>query len=200
MEADPDTTPRFVDPADIAALLPTPEPDPRVVSVDLDAVDFTEVNIARTGTVYGLYDPREPDRIRYVGQTVQALETRLSGHLSAPAPRVRAWLKQMHREACAGKCTTGCTPLIKPLREDVPEGELNRTENEEIAWNKLAGADLLNSVISPEVDRIATSRILQDAQITPDDLSHLRAHPSRYVLLLRLRGLMNRHLRRRRRR
>lgn len=42
--------------------------------------------LAMTGTVYGLVDPR-PDQIRYVGETVQPLAVRLSGHYKRAQPR-----------------------------------------------------------------------------------------------------------------
>lgn len=62
-------------------------------------------------TIYGLYDPHT-GQLRYVGRTVQPLETRLAGHLAFAAkyrstsPLVR-WLREL--------IETGFAPTIRPI-------------------------------------------------------------------------------------
>lgn len=86
------------------------------------------------GTIYALLDPRTDD-IRYVGQTTKPIEVRLAGHLAAPSPLVKAWIAELAVE--------GRLPRILPLREDVPVGELNAAEKEEIKAHSERG-DILN--------------------------------------------------------
>jgi hypothetical protein len=68
-----------------------------------------------SAVIYGLVDPREPARVRYVGQAVNA-EARMAGHLngrSRPPRPMEAWLTALRTE--------GVTPDMV-LLERVPRG------------------------------------------------------------------------------
>ncbi|MFD6911754.1 hypothetical protein [Streptomyces virginiae] len=93
-----------------------------------------------TGNIYALVDPRVFE-VRYVGQTIKALDERLSGHLMTPAPRVREWI--------ASLAVDGVIPEIIPLREGVPLVDLDRVEREEIESHSARG-DLLNTANNRE--------------------------------------------------
>lgn len=90
-----------------------------------------------TGTVYGLVDPRDK-QTRYIGQTVRPLPVRLSGHYgkSNKVPKVRAWVAELR--------AADLRPLIVPIREGVPKGDLLTAELEEITRIVAAGGALLN--------------------------------------------------------
>lgn len=92
------------------------------------------MTVPETGTIYGLIDPRT-NEVRYVGQTTKPIAVRLAGHVTAPAPLVRAWIEMLAVE--------GCAPLIAPIREGVPVVDLEQAEKEEIKAYAERG-DLLN--------------------------------------------------------
>lgn len=85
-----------------------------------------------TGTVYGLVDPRD-DQLKYIGQTTKTLPERLRGSY---ARRVRSWIAELRN--------AGLRPLMVPIREDVPAGDLLVAESEEITRIVAAGGTLLN--------------------------------------------------------
>jgi hypothetical protein len=68
--------------------------------------------------IYGLFDPREPERLRYIGRTVD-LDSRLSGHRFNGVPRVRDWVRQLASEGQrpAMRCIEECSTDEAPARE-----------------------------------------------------------------------------------
>ncbi|GAA2369506.1 hypothetical protein [Dactylosporangium salmoneum] len=105
---------------------------------------------ATTGTVYLLKDPRTR-RGRYVGATTLPLAARLAGHFSNPTSEpMRAWLAEL----TAAKLQ----PLITPLHEHVPVGELATVEAAEIHARVLRGEPLLNSTGTSAAIKILAER------------------------------------------
>ena len=69
---------------------------------------------SRTPKIYGLYDPRKPDDIKYVGVTIQNLNDRLAGHRrnaweTRNPTNKEKWIDRLKRE--------GVQPEIKLLEE-----------------------------------------------------------------------------------
>jgi hypothetical protein len=97
--------------------------------------DSTE---AKTGFIYGLLDPRD-GMLRYVGQTVYRLKSRLSGHLHdyKKLTKKGRWISELK--------ALGLRPSIVLLGE-YPRPELNDEEASEIAFFRSTGAMLLNIV------------------------------------------------------
>lgn len=96
--------------------------------------------MSETGSIYALVDPRD-DVVRYVGQTIGALEKRLIEHYTAPrtAP-MRDWVQELRG--------VGLKPVIR-LLEDVPRECLNVYEEYWIAEMAYRGFYLLNSRLGP---------------------------------------------------
>lgn len=94
-----------------------------------------EAATEKTGTVYTLVDPRD-NRVRYIGATTRSLKARLTGHLTSPTPRIKAWVDEV--------VSGGFIPRIEPIKEGVPEGELWDLEHAEITQRLIAGEPLLN--------------------------------------------------------
>lgn len=91
--------------------------------------------------VYGLYDTRDPERIRYVGKTTGTLRVRLSNHWTysrkeGKLTRVQGWLKS--------RSTTPELVGMRVLRTASSEEELNRVEIETIAEYRARGEADLN--------------------------------------------------------
>jgi len=108
-----------------------------------------------TGTIYRLVDPRDHET-RYIGQTVQPLPTRLSGHYgkSSKSPKVRAWVAELK--------ASGLKPLIEPVSENVPADQLLAAERAEITRLILAGRPLLNELSTAEGRELARLRDQRD--------------------------------------
>lgn len=74
-------------------------------------------------TVYGLYDPAEPDHCRYVGQT-KRLKARLLRHIrmakAGEGPYKSAWIGSLLRE--------GRTPVCRVLAHAVTQADLDANE------------------------------------------------------------------------
>ena len=106
---------------------------------------------ATTGTVYRLVDPRDL-ATRYIGQTVQPLPTRLKGHLGNGnrSPKVRSWITEL--------TAAGLRPIIEPIREGVPVGQLLAAEHEEITQIVAVGGMLLNEGSTAEGRRLNDDR------------------------------------------
>lgn len=49
----------------------------------------------QTAAIYALVDPRMPDQVRYVGNTVQSLSARLTKHLANPSSAVARWMDEI---------------------------------------------------------------------------------------------------------
>lgn len=90
---------------------------------------------ATTGTVYALIDPRN-NQARYIGATTRPLRTRLQGHMTNGAPRVKAWVDAL--------AAAGVTPQIVAIAEGVAAEDLNQAERAEITRRLIAGEKLLN--------------------------------------------------------
>jgi hypothetical protein len=86
--------------------------------------------------VYGLYSTREPDELRYIGQTTQPTAHRLSQHRHYAKNKQTAVHKWFLREEQAGYAVE-----LRVLRDDA---EFNVTEKELIAEHRSSGARLLN--------------------------------------------------------
>ncbi|MFE5512256.1 hypothetical protein ACFQ9J_16885 [Streptomyces sp. NPDC056529] len=101
------------------------------------------------GTLYALADPRD-GAVRYIGQTTKDLSVRLAGHVNNPASRVRPWVQEL--------VAAGLTPIIAPLREDVPVPELLAAEREEITRRLIDGEDLLNQASTAVARKVLRER------------------------------------------
>jgi hypothetical protein len=91
----------------------------------------------KTGVIYGLYDPRD-DSLRYIGQTVLPLETRLYGHLAEarhPFFPKQIWTREL--------LEMGMRPIIRVIAT-VPLSELDRLEKQFMRYYADAGCDLFN--------------------------------------------------------
>lgn len=76
----------------------------------------------KTGSIYALIDPRDRS-VRYVGQTIVALQKRLSDHLSAPTnSKMRSWLGELK--------SAGLRPDIILLET----ASIDRLDERERAW------------------------------------------------------------------
>lgn len=84
--------------------------------------------------VYGLVDPRDANRIRYVGQATKPA-ARYMGHMHGPGNRVKAWMLEMEED--------GEAPAMV-LLEDCEEGDLDVRENHWINHYKSLGQADLN--------------------------------------------------------
>ncbi|MEV0132605.1 hypothetical protein AB0H83_29615 [Dactylosporangium sp. NPDC050688] len=105
---------------------------------------------ATTGTVYLLKDPRTR-KGRYVGATTSPLASRLAGHFSSPTSEsMRVWLAEL--------TAANLQPLITPLHEHVPVGELAAVETAEIHVRVLRGEPLLNSTGTSAATKILAER------------------------------------------
>lgn len=78
--------------------------------------------VAGTPTVYGLVDPREPERIRYVGQT-RFPEARYCFHLASDGTVRGRWVRDLKRKELA--------PTMVLLQRVVSPAELRGVER---AW------------------------------------------------------------------
>jgi hypothetical protein len=102
-------------------------------------------------SIYVLLDP-ETHAVRYVGQTIYSLETRLSGHI---ADAVRA---QKHGRLCPrhrwilSLRERGLKPLIEEVEQvhQRQRGDGRRAEREWIAGYLALGADLVNICSNPK--------------------------------------------------
>ncbi|SOE77630.1 hypothetical protein SAMN05446589_7366 [Streptomyces sp. OV198] len=89
----------------------------------------------QTGALYTLSDPRD-GTVRYVGQTTNHLQLRLSQHINNPTnPGMRMWINGLTADAQV--------PRIDLLRE-VPAADLDEAEHAEILAHLGAGHPLLN--------------------------------------------------------
>lgn len=86
--------------------------------------------------VYGLYSSREPEALRYIGQTTQSPTTRLSQHRHYAKRKQTAVHKWFLREVQEG--------FLVELRVLHAEAVFNITEQELIAQYRADGARLLN--------------------------------------------------------
>lgn len=90
----------------------------------------------QTGTIYTLTDPRDR-KIRYIGQTTQPIQTRLSGHLSHPTNRaMRMWIASLERD--------GHIPQVEAVAT-VPRSQLLAEEERQIRKHLRAGHRLFNA-------------------------------------------------------
>lgn len=91
--------------------------------------------------IYALYDPREPDEVRYIGKTVGSLRSRLRGHLKAAKldvgrnHRLR-WIRKLLVE--------GIQPQIR-LLEQVDDADWQEAEMRLIKAYRDAGHPLTNT-------------------------------------------------------
>lgn len=93
-----------------------------------------------SGKIYGLYDPRNGD-LRYVGQTVRALKTRLQGHITVANQgrtkrHVTHWIFSL--------LDRDLRPEIRLLGEANSQSELDELEVRLIKDYRLSGCDLTN--------------------------------------------------------
>ncbi len=89
-------------------------------------------------TIYGLYDPRFPDVIRYVGQT-RNLEQRIVSHaLTRKTDKRSLWIQAMRKD--------GVLPCAKVLAV-VPESQANEAERSAI--DSFPAGSLTNEGHSP---------------------------------------------------
>lgn len=109
-------------------------------------IQQAKIDVARddptlTGSIYALRDPTD-GRIRYVGQTRQSLNRRLSGHLRRPRDKephlpVNRWIARL--------VAAGLQPKIELLEEGIHVVDLDEAERRHIGQMRAAaGANLLN--------------------------------------------------------
>lgn len=97
-----------------------------------------------TAIVYGLVDPREPRRVRYVGATRQHPEARLHGHIAGDAGWAKLrWIAQLRHD--------GVHPVMV-LLEVVPDYGLDLVARERAWYEELVrtGEADLNGQAPPE--------------------------------------------------
>ncbi len=85
----------------------------------------------RTGSVYGLTDPRYGHVIRYVGKTVQSPNKRYSNHIAQSKVRdaaVNRWIRKLQ--------DMGLLPGMQILHEDISEPKLTILEIMEISKHR----------------------------------------------------------------
>lgn len=91
------------------------------------------------GYIYALFDPREPDRIRYVGQTILPVGVRLGKHIAQCRYRQtysKSWIKSLLRD--------GVTPEYRVLEEVEDDAQLDEAEIRWIAKLRAEGHRLTN--------------------------------------------------------
>ena len=90
--------------------------------------------------IYTLSDPRTPDNIRYIGQTSQVLEKRLSGHIrdakNSKGTHKIYWIRSLLKE--------NIIPKIEPI-DEVSKNEISFWEQYYISLYKHWGFNLTNS-------------------------------------------------------
>lgn len=87
--------------------------------------------------IYALYDPRQPDEVRYIGKAI-CEKKRLKSHIRDSRRRntkLYAWIRKLSK--------SGMEPIIKVLMT-VPEECWQQYEIEEIAKQRLINSRLLN--------------------------------------------------------
>lgn len=91
------------------------------------------------GRIYALRDP-ETGRVRYVGQTVHGVGTRMNGHLTGArhgaGNRCAVWLRTLPTE-----------PQVTVLEDNVPREQLDRRELAWVLTMISRGEDLLNTAL-----------------------------------------------------
>ncbi len=117
------------------------ESDPRTVREVSGRFPVIADSTVPTGVVYGLVDPREIDRVRYVGYTRQHPEMRLRGHLGESplvhrSSRKVAWI--------AALAEIGVSPVMVLLERTADYGILPRREAHWYAELRAAGQADLN--------------------------------------------------------
>lgn len=92
-----------------------------------------------TGYIYGLYDTSDPSRIRYVGQTRQALQDRIYGHLWGAASG-----RTLGYPSGCWILSIGADRLGVRVLEEPPLADLNKSESHWIREFKALGEADLN--------------------------------------------------------
>ena len=93
------------------------------------------------GCVYYLVDPLT-DIVRYVGQTVQQVSVRLSGHIFNGSTEQQRRTNVAKREWV--KSLFPFRPIVVVAEDDIPVAELDSREQQHIVLQLANGADLLN--------------------------------------------------------
>lgn len=143
-----------------------------------------------TFNVYGIYDTRDPERIRYVGKTTGTLRVRLSNHWTysrkeGKLTRIQGWLRS--------RSATPNLVGIRVLRTVGSDEELNRVEVETIAEYRARGeADLnhtdggegMRGVVRTPESREALSRKYREtggpnAKLNWHQVREIRTHRTR---------------------
>jgi hypothetical protein len=91
--------------------------------------------------IYALFDPRDPDQVRYVGQTSRTVEYRLYEHERSAKRQIQwpvsQWIRKLHDQ--------GVRPAFKVLQVVAPGEDWGRMEKEWIASMRCRfGKKLLN--------------------------------------------------------
>ncbi len=111
----------------------------------------------RLGSIYGLADPRAPEIVRYVGQSIQPRQ-RLWGHLAEARSKSRSlhvpvyrWMRRLLK--------SGLAPVIAAL-EYVPAHQLDDRERYWISrLNRMQGRKLLNQLETGKWHHSADTRL-----------------------------------------
>lgn len=92
--------------------------------------------------VYGLYDPSQPDEVKYVGITRQKLRARLYNHVTESRRKLN--VNCMKESWIRGLLSQDKRPLIKCLYEGVGVDDMYEKEAEIIERLRSEGADIFN--------------------------------------------------------
>ncbi len=109
-----------------------------------------------TITIYGLKDPREPDKIRYVGATQKPLRERLTQHCCEARSGIKKGTDNKRLIWIAGLFSVGIKPIIVGLREctELEAELLEREFIQRFKANSLVNSDQRNSAYANcHVDR-----------------------------------------------
>lgn len=100
----------------------------------------------KTVSIYALFDPREPEHVRYVGKTVKKLHSRLKDHITQSRKEQYTthkcnWIRKLLAE--------GVEPCIRVI-EVVSESNWQQHEISQIALHKEMMHNLTNSTLGGE--------------------------------------------------
>jgi hypothetical protein len=92
--------------------------------------------------IYSLSDPREPEKVRYIGQTCKSLKTRLSRHIDKvkreyPRNHRVCWINSLLKE--------GVKPIIYLIEDDLSKNDAFIKEQHYIKIFKSFGCKLVNT-------------------------------------------------------